>query len=133
MVVRGCQQEDDPNFLVTTTGDTIYKQDVNANWTKFRHESDSVLNDADIKLTSALRRVKDSGARHKVKAWSNIIKAEQLIERLGEKHERGELFEQAAIFDEKELQKMETYKQDYKKLEATLTHVLREISANAQE
>ena len=69
----------------------------------------------------------------KLALWANILRAELLVERLGEKQERGRQFEEIVNLDEEEYHRMETYKKDYKKLEAKLTQVVEKIKVTNVE
>lgn len=126
MAARGCRAESDRDYFITKADATIYKKVIEAGWMRFKYESDSVMYDADAKI-SAAHSLNDSKIKNKLILWGNVMKAEQLMERLDEKQELGKQFEEMGIVDEKELQKVETYKKDYKKLESKLNKAIEKM------
>lgn len=127
LATHGCHEENDYDFLITKAGDTIYIKDVEASWTRFKFESDSTLYDADVKISAAIQALHSGRTQNTLALWAKILRAEQLVERLGEKQERGRQFDEMVNIDEKELLKMEVYKKDYKKLENKLNHAIEKI------
>lgn len=128
---RGCRQDDEADFILTDDGDTIFKTEVEVQWRRFKYQSDSALYAADVQISEALRVLAKEQTPSKFILWTDIVRAERLVERLGDKQEAGQRFEDdAAIFDKKKLREMEIYQKRYKQIEAKLGKALKKMKAH---
>lgn len=130
---RGCQNDYENDYILTQRGDTIYTKDVRASWMRFKSEADSTMNEADREIAKALQKLSKDKARNKLVLGSKILKAEQLLERLGEKQNKVQLFDEIDNLDEQQFIKMETYKKEYKELEAKLNKAIQKLQQPKHE
>lgn len=129
---RTCAPENEEGWQ----NDTYVAQDVAArkalaDWKQFIKESDSAVMSAKIQISEANDRLDDAKVPHKLKFRYSIISADSNLEALSEKLLKAESYGgKDTVFDDETLQKMASFKADFKKQRDKLNTALLKLKNN---
>jgi hypothetical protein len=126
LVSRGCQGNDADNYSISSKGDTISIAELVVEWELFGHTSDSILCDAENRLSHVINELDMHDARKPTK-YLKVRKAERLLERLTEKNQSRKNIDTAEM-QLSDWQHLINYREEYQTLENNLHNVLKDLS-----